>query len=126
MFLRRKFPQNRTATEATEMADICRNLRVVFNARRGAGSFDEQFGLDVAAYGSRVDAAERMKVQIRQNVERFEPRLNVVSVEEEYDESGKPFLEIICELNATGERIRVATGVGLRGLEIGPYEGEDS
>ncbi len=122
MFLRRKFPQSKQAQSQSEMADVLNNLNVLLNARRGAGSFDECFGLDTTAYRSHAEAAEILQRQVRENIEEYEPRLNVLSIEEEYNDEGKPFIEVLCELRSSGEVLKIKSSTDRGKFETMPFD----
>ena len=87
MFLR-KF-QRRPSAEGPLQA-IIDNLNNVLNTKKGFGSFVREMGIgDWNAYKARDKIVETIIEEIKENVKRFEPRVDMSEIEEV--DSGSPF-----------------------------------
>ena len=138
MFLRRKFVDplhagadpippvsGREDPIAAERRDIAHNLKMVLGTRRGTGYFQPELGLTQAASSTPADALTLLAQELRENIEKFEHRLEVVEVDEEYDDEGRPYLEVICRMKSAPEQsFRLVADAGRRFLNIDLQEAE--
>jgi len=122
MFLKRKFPHALDRAVPDEMSDVVSNVRTLLNARRGAGSFIDTFGIDVAQFRAAGDAIVALQAQVRENLQLYEPRLELLEVEELYDDDGKPYLELNCRLKSSGEILRISSNKGQEKFNIEPFD----
>lgn len=102
-FLYRKF----VGGEETELECVLRNLRYVLGARRGAASVLPDFGLSALAPRTPEGLFEWMNHEVREVITRYEPRVEIVALEEEYDDDGRPNLKLHLRMRSTQEDLRL-------------------
>ena len=79
-FLKRFDSADQLAVESP-VEPVLRNLRHILNAKRGYGSILEDFGIaDLSHCASREALVEILTEQIRQTIERYEPRVTILDV----------------------------------------------
>ena len=91
---------------------VVSHLRYLFNTRRGSLSHLPDYGLpDVAeAYRDHANAAEPLRVALKEVIERYEPRLRRVRVESRETEAHEMRLVfLVTGETAPGERLRLET-----------------
>jgi predicted component of type VI protein secretion system len=99
-FLYRKF----LGGQETLMEDVQRNLSYLLRAKRGAASFLPDFGLSETGFRTTEEMLTRLSAEIRENLARYEPRVELLEIEEDYDtEDGHPRLVVHCRLKSTQE-----------------------
>ena len=86
MFLRKHFLDG---AELTMLEDVMQNLRWIFSTRRGSGYFLDDFGVGDVGFRTPAEMVVTMTDEIRQNIRLYEPRVEVIDVDEDWDESGK-------------------------------------
>ena len=95
--------------ENQDVLDIIDNLNNILNTKKDYGSPLAGFGVrDISAYCSRSDIARVIMEEIRYNVEAFEPRLRIVSIDEQ-DEKDPMRLSfrLQCALRDTARELEV-------------------
>ena len=75
--------------ETSELDDIARNLGFVLRTKRGAGYFLESFGLSDMGFRTPEEMVTTLSAEIAENVRLYEPRVEVVSIDEEQDDDGR-------------------------------------
>lgn len=120
-FLARKF----LGVEETELESVLRNLRYILGARRGAASVLPDFGLSGLVPQTPEGLYEWMNREVRQVVHRYEPRVDIVTLEEDYDESGRPKLRLHLRLRSTQEDLRLLLDPKRREVSSPPADPTD-
>lgn len=88
-FLYRKF----LGGEETLLEDIMRNLGYIFSTTRGTSVYMPAFGLSSSGFRTNEEMINTYRKEILECVKLYEPRIEVVELEEEYDEaSSRPKL----------------------------------
>jgi len=103
MFLQRHF-LNRTTTE---LEDIEQNLALVFRAKSGAGYDYQAMGLPDIHFRTADAAVNTLKALVPQLVARHEPRLDIVNVDDDFDDDGRPFVTVSCVQRSTGAPVDI-------------------
>ncbi len=82
MALLRKLAGDKSETDDDEIASIIDNVNNMLNTKRGYGFFLQDFGLsDHHHLSSCEDISEMITREISENIERFEPRIELINVE---------------------------------------------
>lgn len=68
----------------SETDDIIRNLGFILTTKRGYGYFQESFGLTDTGYRTTEEMVTTMTREIEENIRLFEPRVELVDIDEEY------------------------------------------
>lgn len=82
--------------EETELDSIVRNLGYILGTKRGAGSFLRDYGISETGYRTPEEMITSLGQELRESIERYEPRLEVTEIEETYDEANRPLLALNC------------------------------
>lgn len=85
MFLRKHFLGEK---DVSEVEDVIDNLGNVLRTKRGAGYFLENFGLSDTGYRTSEEMVTGLTAEIRENVRLYEPRVELIDVDDEYDDDG--------------------------------------
>jgi len=117
-FLYRKF----LGGTETELESVVRNLRYVLSARRGAASVLPDFGLSALAPRTPEGLYEWMDHEVRQCIIRYEPRVEIIALEEDYDDDGRPNLRLHLRLLSTQEDLRLMLDPRRREVSSPPAE----
>ena len=82
MALFRKFERNKGRTKGDPVLEsIIDNLNNILNTKRDYGSFLHDYGIrDLNEYSSRTAIAEAVIGEVRESIERFEPRVELNEV----------------------------------------------
>jgi predicted component of type VI protein secretion system len=87
VLLRKFFHDKR---KADEIQSVIANLNHLLNTRKGFGFWVEKFGLgDYSEYRARSKIVQTLVRELKENIELFEPRVSIESIEE--IEAGSPF-----------------------------------
>ena len=122
MFLHKHFVRDQgVAHEAgPEVSDILRNLSAMLSARRGSSSFHPSYGLAPTGYRSQQGIVIELGEQIRENVEAFERRLDVLSSEEVYDETtDQPAILVTCCVRRSQLRLYILANPRRTDISVG-------
>lgn len=119
MFIRRKFLGQ---TRAVEGADIRDNLRHLLTTKRGMGYFLPDFGVTDTGARSASEMVEHLSREVTENIVRFEPRVEVVEIEDDYLDDGSLRLTVKCRQRNNGKPHHIV--LGPRGSLIGIDDGE--
>jgi predicted component of type VI protein secretion system len=103
MFLQRQFLKR----SVTEMEDIQTNLTFVFQSKRGANHEYADLGLPDMNFRTAEAAVNALKEAVPALVTRHEPRLEIVGVDDDYDDDGRPFVTVACVQRSTGARFDI-------------------
>ena len=85
MFLRKHFLGEK---DVSELEDVIENLGNVLRTKRGAGYFLPNFGLSDTGYRTSEEMITGLTAEIRENVRLYEPRVELIDVDDEYDDDG--------------------------------------
>jgi len=77
-----KFASNPDAfKDNSDLTSIVANLNNILNSKRAYGSFLHDFGIrDLNEYTSQDDIATAVINEVKENIERYEPRVKVVNI----------------------------------------------
>lgn len=103
MFLQRHFLNRST----TELEDIEQNLSLVFRSKSGAGYDFQQMGLPDIHFRTADEAVTTLREVLPALVARHEPRLEVIDVDDDYDDDGRPFVTVACVQRSTGAPVEI-------------------
>jgi predicted component of type VI protein secretion system len=105
--------------------DVVGNLRRVLGTKRGCGHFLPDFGLTETGYRTADEMVLEVSQELRENIERYEPRVVIDEIDDEYDENGRVRLVVHCSLRSTGKRLTVAIDLKERQLDIVSEDDDD-
>ena len=103
MFLQRHFLKVKT----TELEDIERNLAFVLRSKRGASHDFNAMGLPDMHFRTADEAVNTLKIAVPELIERHESRLEVINVDDDFDDNGRPFVTVQCRQRSTGAPIDI-------------------
>ncbi|MDD9969221.1 MAG: GPW/gp25 family protein, partial [Myxococcales bacterium] len=83
MFLRRLLRED----TGTELEDIIRNLNYILKTKRGVGSFLDSFGMSETGHRTAEEVITSVTSELRENISLYEPRVDIVDIDEDYDEA---------------------------------------
>ena len=63
--------------------------------------------------------------ELRENIKKYEPRVRITEIEDDYDENGKVRLVVHCELIENGRRVAMALDPFNRSFEIAHDDDDD-
>jgi hypothetical protein len=117
MFLYKHFVD---PTLTNEAEDIVRNLRHVLGSRRGTGYFVDSFGLSGSGYRQGDELFVRLMDEVAENIQRNEPRVEVVGKIKEVHDDDATGARIIATMRciSTGEIVRMTVHVTHREFEF--------
>jgi hypothetical protein len=112
MFLERKFMNpseraamsvdaGRLATLTEELQDVIRNLARLLASERGVGHLLPDFGFSRSGHWSAEGVVAHFSRELRENLPRYERRFEVVEIEPEMDDAGRPELLVIGRVDGT-------------------------
>lgn len=119
MFLRRKFLGEAPVSESEAIEG---DLVHLFATRRGTGCFLPNFGFTDTGYRTPTERVERLSAEIRENLRLFEPRLQVVEIDDRYQEDGNVQLHVHCRVLSTQDRVQLVVGPKGELLKVGAAE----
>ena len=96
-----------TGRQQTEVEDVVSNLRYILGARRGAASVLPDFGLSGLVPSTPDELFKWIDREVRQVILRYEPRVEILEIEEDYDEDNHPHLRLHLRLLSTQEDLRL-------------------
>ena len=89
----------------TPHEDLVRHLNILIRARRGAASFLRDYGVEAVDFRTVEEAVVVLGAEIRRILEVYEPRIEVLDLEEEHE--GRLILVYRCRLRANGQALAV-------------------
>ena len=105
MFLYKNFLGGR---DTSEIEDIIRNLSYILRTKRGTGYFMEKFGTSDIGFRTPEEMVVSLTSEIRENVRLWEPRVEVIDVDEDWDEAGRRTrLVVRMRMRNGGAKLRV-------------------
>ena len=122
MFLKRKFLGQASAGD--NIQDIVENLRAVLTTKRGCGHFLPEFGLTETGFRTSEEMVVSLSQELRENIKRYEPRVKITEIDDDYDDNGKVRLVVHCGIIESGRKISMALDPFNRSFDIA-YEDED-
>jgi len=119
MFLHKHFVGG---PEGGLLDDVIRNLRHVLGTKRGHGSFLPSFGLTDVGYRTPEEMVVALTAEIEENIRLYEPRVELIDIDEEYEEGGRRARLIVhVRLREAGERLRLQFYVPEGRFDIEPF-----
>lgn len=116
MFLHKYFVGGRPLTE---LEDIIQNLNHVLRSKRGTGYFLRNFGLSEVGFRTPEEMVTSLSAELRENIRLFEPRVQLVDIDEDYDdEGGRSHLIVALRLRSSKERLRIVVDLQKNTLDI--------
>ncbi|WP_437594393.1 GPW/gp25 family protein [Sorangium sp. So ce1000] len=116
MFLYKHFVSGQGTSEGE---DVVRNLRFVLGTKRGAGYFLPSFGLTDVGYRTHEEMVVTLMAEIEENIRLFEPRVEVLGIDEVYDDDGgRARLEVNLRLRGTEERLELVVDLATRTFDF--------
>src|SRR5688500_9446297 len=118
MFLRKHFLDG---GEHGELEDIMQNLRWIFSTRRGAGYFLDDFGVSDIGFRTPEEVIVALSSALRENIRRYEPRVELIDVDEDWDDAGKRSkLTVRLRLRERAEKLEIVVDLGKRSFDVRP------
>lgn len=116
MFLRKHFLGG---ASRGELGDVVDNLTNVLSSRRGVGHFLDNFGLSDAGFRTPEESFTAMTAELRETIRLYEPRVELIDVDEEYDDDGsRARLVVALRLRSHGERLRLVVDLSDRSFDL--------
>lgn len=116
-FLYRKF----LGGTETLIEDVARNLGYILTSKRGAAAFLPSFGLTSTGFRTSEEMVNTFREEVLENIRLYEPRVEVLRVEEEYDDdTGRPRLALTIRLKGTTDKQVLVLDPRTRGLQLLP------
>lgn len=121
MFLYKKFVGG---SETSELEDVMRNLTYVLKTKRGCGYFIESFGLSDVGYRTPAEMVTSLTAELEENIRLFEPRVELVDVDEEHDDSGhRVRLLVNLRMRGQSEKLQLVMDLKKNTFDIRPIGG---
>ena len=118
MFLYKHFVHG---AETTELADIIRNINNVLTTKRGYGYFIANFGLsEYTTFRTTEETVTTLTREIAENIRLFEPRVELIEIDEEYSDGQRPRLIVNLRLRERKEKLRLVVDLADRSFDIRP------
>jgi phage baseplate assembly protein W len=118
MFLRKHFLGGE---QLSVLEDVMENLRWIFSTRRGSGYFLEDFGVSDAGFRTPAEMVGSTIDEIRQNIRLYEPRVEVIDVDEDWDDAGKQSKLIVrLRLREAKEKLEIVVDTAQRSFDVRP------
>jgi phage baseplate assembly protein W len=116
MFLRKHFLGGESLSV---LEDVMENLRWIFGTRRGSGYFLDDFGVSDAGFRTPAEMVVSTIDEIRQNIRLYEPRVEVIDVDEDWDEAGKQSkLVVRLRLRDAKEKLEIVVDTAQRSFDV--------
>jgi phage baseplate assembly protein W len=118
VFLRKHFLDGE---QLSVLEDVMQNLRWIFSTRRGSGYFLDDFGIGDVGFRTPSEMVVSMTNEIRHNIRVYEPRVEVIDVDEDYDDHGKqPKLVVRLRLRDQKEKLEVVVDLAQKSFDVRP------
>ena len=118
MFLRKHFLDGATLSP---LEDIMQNLRWIFSTRRGSGYFLEDFGVSDVGFRTPAEMVVATTSEIRHNIRMYEPRVEVIDIDEDWDEvTNQPKLIVRLRLRDQKEKLNIVVDLANRSFDVLP------
>jgi type VI secretion system protein len=125
MALLRKFARRpELRAENPELDSIIANLNNILNTRKGYGSILRDFGIrDMNEYLSREHIALALIKEVEENIEKFEPRVQLVKITRTDDENPlRLSFQIECRLRDRPQSLEMVMDTLYNSVSLGPYQ----
>lgn len=111
MGLLQRYGKGSVITDDEKIKYILINIKNILNSSQEYSSFMPYFGMtDVSSYTSREDILRVVSEDIRRNIERFEPEIDVISItEKNAEEQSRLNLTLECFLRDEPRKIHLVT-----------------
>jgi predicted component of type VI protein secretion system len=122
VFLHKHFiaAEGSTRESFTELRSILQNLSATLSARRGSSSFQSNYGLTSAGYRTAQGMIVERGEQIRENIEAFEKRVEVLACEEVHDEAtDQAAVLVTCRVRSDGIKLYILSNPRRTELRVG-------
>ncbi|WP_437720386.1 GPW/gp25 family protein [Sorangium sp. So ce861] len=106
--------------DTREIDDVIRNLGFVLGTKRGAGYFLRSFGLTDVGYRTQEEMIVTLSAEIAENIRLYEPRVELIGIDEAYDDDARARLEVKLRLRGSAERLRLVIDPAARTLDFQP------
>jgi len=106
--------------DTSELADITRNLNNILTTKRGYGYFLETFGLTDAAFRTTEEMVLVLTRELNENIRLYEPRVELVDIDEEYSDGERPRLVVNLRLRDSKTKLKLVVNLGDRSFDIVP------
>jgi phage baseplate assembly protein W len=122
MFLQKHFGKS---APSTELEDILQNLMFLLKTKRGSGYFLQNFGLSDVGYRTPEEMVVTLTNEITENVRLFEPRVELLRIDEEYADDGKRSrLVITLRHRDAGEKLAIVVDLQKPSFDVVAVEGK--
>jgi predicted component of type VI protein secretion system len=116
MFFRKHFLDG---VELSVLEDVMQNLNWIFSTRRGSGYFLEDFGVSDVGFRTPSEMVVTMTDEIRQTIRLYEPRVEVIDVDEDWDEiTNQPKLILRLRLRKQSDKLEVVVDLAKRSFDV--------
>jgi len=110
-------------TELSQLDDIIRNLSNVLHTKRGTGYFLQNFGLTEGGFRTPQEAIMTLKSELEENIRLYEPRVEFIDADEEYDDDGKRArLVVKLRMREAQEKLQIVIDLQKNSIEILPVK----
>ena len=117
MFLYKHFVPG---ADTTELADVIRNLNNILTTKRGYGYFLDSFGLTDAAFRTTEEMVLVLSRELRENIRLYEPRVELIDIDEEYSDGERPRLVVKLQLRDAKTKLRLVVNLADKSFDILP------
>ncbi len=117
-----------TSDHEARLLSVIGNLTHLFNSRKGALEHLPDYGLpDLGSlYRGMPDSVDDLRRNVRETVEKYEPRLSRIRVKAQPSESTEMHLSLVLTAELDGERVRFKTTFSsAEPVEVGEYTRRD-
>ena len=104
----------------TEVEDVIRNLNFVLRSRRGSGYFLQTFGLTETGHRTPEEMVTILSAEIEENIRLYEPRVELVDIDEEHDEARGVRLVVSLRMRDADEKLRLVVDLDAKSFDIQP------
>lgn len=105
----------------TMLEEVMQNLRFIFSTRRGAGYFLDDFGISDIGFRTPEEMVVSLSAEIRESIRLYEPRVEVIDVDEDWDDAGKRSkLLVRLRVRDHDERLEVVVDLPNKRFDVRP------
>lgn len=115
MFLYKHFLPNQAGNE---MDDIVRNVGFILRSKDGCSSFLRSFGISETGQRTPEEMIVTLSREIREALGLYEPRIEIVEIEEVFADDGRVSLQVSCRMRSTKEPIAISVRAGKNDIEV--------
>lgn len=111
--------------DLSELSDVIRNLNHVLRSKRETGYFLRNFGLSEVGFRTPEEMVTTLTAELRENIRLYEPRVEVIDVDEDYDDDGgRARLVVLLRLRGAKERLEIVFDLRKNSFDVRPAEEE--